>query len=528
MPSGTESVAIKLALAPDNQVNINKSDDPFYRYKCPQLVATCANANASKMVKTSLCNVEDVARSLQRPPSYVVNYIGYRWSTKCEYKPGQKSYVSGYHTAEDLDEVLSQFVQEWVLCPQCKSPELNLEIVALGKKRGSTVLLTCSACGYSGNQKPEIMAALPKMTAHILNNPPAANTATQQIEVKRLPLDDATTEAKQPPSESDAVKAAQAAAADGDGAQIERQLKISRFYDEDDSQDESDESDDETDSDDGENDSDTNDGGSELDGDMKPKHTDTACLPETQPEPEPELDPEPEVLVFGQPMSAKHLLQRLVAASDNETDTFSDLPVEVSHSCARLAELTASAELTALELQLIAGRFGCGAKRRKAADFGLFLTREVGDGPGISAMRSAARKRLHSKQQEEQQEEGKGEAAAKRSRDPASRSDVHAALAAVAEMGSERGQPGVVHLRIQMRNGRKSITTVSNLMLPPTTNLKAVKKELKTHCRCAVSVTTDEEFGEMLQLQGDHRAAVEAFLLAKNLVDRDHLMIHGW
>merc|ERR1719378_150385 len=149
---------------------------------------------------------------------------------------------------------------------------------------------------------------------------------------------------------------------------------------------------------------------------------------------------------------------------------------------------------------------------RVSADFGLFMAREIHDGPGIRAMRDAqrrARKKQKSKQDAKQQ--------AKRS---GSRSGSYsdAVSAVVTDLSSERRSHGVVHLRVQMRNGRKSITTVSNLDLP-SAKLKTIAKELNTRCRCAVSVTVDKEFGETLQLQGDHRAAVESFLLSKNLVD---------
>jgi hypothetical protein len=80
--------------------------------------------------------------------------------------------------------VVTKFVQEWVLCPKCNNPELNMKVKA--KKGGQgTVKFDCSACGYSGKQKPEIMTALPKMTAHIFNNPPSADTGTQKIEAKQ-------------------------------------------------------------------------------------------------------------------------------------------------------------------------------------------------------------------------------------------------------------------------------------------------------------------------------------------------------
>ena len=69
VPTGTQMGAVEKARLKENMVNINGSDDQFYRYKCPQLVCTVPNAHASKMVKTSICNIEDVSTSLQRPPS---------------------------------------------------------------------------------------------------------------------------------------------------------------------------------------------------------------------------------------------------------------------------------------------------------------------------------------------------------------------------------------------------------------------------------------------------------------------------
>ena len=57
------------------------------------------------------------------------------------------------------------------------------------KKGGQgSIKFDCSACGYSGKQKKEIMVALPKMTQHIFNNPPSKDTGTQKIEAKQVPL----------------------------------------------------------------------------------------------------------------------------------------------------------------------------------------------------------------------------------------------------------------------------------------------------------------------------------------------------
>ena len=66
--AGQHQKLVEKAVRKDHMVNINGCDDQFYRYKMPQLVCTVLGAGASKMVKTLLANVDDVGKSLQRPP----------------------------------------------------------------------------------------------------------------------------------------------------------------------------------------------------------------------------------------------------------------------------------------------------------------------------------------------------------------------------------------------------------------------------------------------------------------------------
>ena len=84
----------------------------------------------------------------------------------------------------------------------------------------------------------------------------------------------------------------------------------------------------------------------------------------------------------------------------------------------------------------------------------------------------------------------------------------------------------VVHIRIQQRNGKKSLTTVQGLAddldLPKI--LKALKKTLNTNG----AILEDEEFGAVLQLQGDHRTAVTDFLCTYRICGRSEIKIHGF
>ena len=49
VPTGSQMGAVEQARVKENQVNINGSEDQFYRYTCPQLPCTAPNAHASKM-----------------------------------------------------------------------------------------------------------------------------------------------------------------------------------------------------------------------------------------------------------------------------------------------------------------------------------------------------------------------------------------------------------------------------------------------------------------------------------------------
>jgi len=111
----------------------------------------------------------------------------------------------------------------------------------------------------------------------------------------------------------------------------------------------------------------------------------------------------------------------------------------------------------------------------------------------------------------------------------------------------EPGSGGKIHIRIQQRNGRKTLTTLQGLgkAYDPKKLLKAFKKEFA----CNGNVVSSEEagledatekttsnakkpnFGQVIQLQGDQRAKIREFLISTGIVSekdaKERIQVHG-
>lgn len=83
-----------------------------------------------------------------------------------------------------------------------------------------------------------------------------------------------------------------------------------------------------------------------------------------------------------------------------------------------------------------------------------------------------------------------------------------------------------VHIRIQQRNGKKSLTTVQGLK--KSYDYKKVLKALKKEFCCNGTVVEDAELGQVIQLQGDQRKNVLQFMTQEGLVKKDLIKIHGF
>lgn len=82
------------------------------------------------------------------------------------------------------------------------------------------------------------------------------------------------------------------------------------------------------------------------------------------------------------------------------------------------------------------------------------------------------------------------------------------------------------HIRIQQRNGRKSITTVQGLATD--LNLKLILKTWKRSFTCNGAIVEDEEHGKIIQLQGDQRTNVRDFLVNEEINRKEDIVVHGF
>uniref|UniRef100_A0A8B9DUB5 Eukaryotic translation initiation factor 1 n=1 Tax=Anser cygnoides TaxID=8845 RepID=A0A8B9DUB5_ANSCY len=86
------------------------------------------------------------------------------------------------------------------------------------------------------------------------------------------------------------------------------------------------------------------------------------------------------------------------------------------------------------------------------------------------------------------------------------------------------GTEDYIHIRIQQRNGRKTLTTVQGIADDYD------KKKLLPGVKFACNGTVIEhpEYGEVIQLQGDQRKNICQFLVEIGLAKDDQLKVHGF
>ncbi|XP_070578994.1 eukaryotic translation initiation factor 5-like isoform X2 [Ptychodera flava] len=150
-------------------LNVNRNvTDQFYRYKMPRLIAKVEGRGNG--IKTVIVNMADVAKALDRPPTYPTKYFGCELGAQTQMdQKNDRFVVNGSHDAAKLQDMLDGFITKFVLCPGCDNPETNLVI----NSKAQTIGRRCIACGHQG---PVDMRH--RLTTFILKHPPDTDSSS--------------------------------------------------------------------------------------------------------------------------------------------------------------------------------------------------------------------------------------------------------------------------------------------------------------------------------------------------------------
>lgn len=144
---------------------LKNTKDPHYRYKMPKLTAKVEGSGNG--IKTVITNMIQIAKSLDRPPSYPLKYFGCELGAQVTMNLDQYV-VNGSHDPDKLQSLLYSFIKKFVLCTKCTNPEtvLTIQNLKIGQK--------CLACGHD----TYIVKSVHKITTFIINHPPDGQTPT--------------------------------------------------------------------------------------------------------------------------------------------------------------------------------------------------------------------------------------------------------------------------------------------------------------------------------------------------------------
>lgn len=112
-------------------VNIGKSTDPFYRYRRPLSIIE------HKLGKTIIINLNEIANALHTKPLYLVYYFKLKKSVSVT----KRLEINGIITKLELETLINQFIDEYILCNICGYPEL------ITIKSEKSIYFRCDACG---------------------------------------------------------------------------------------------------------------------------------------------------------------------------------------------------------------------------------------------------------------------------------------------------------------------------------------------------------------------------------------------
>eukprot|EP00494_Astrolonche_serrata_P024158 UN24416 len=94
-------------------------------------------------IKTVLVNIVDIAGALRTNPKYPTKYLAIEVGAQSTWMDTRNvGIVNGKHEEKELQEVLQNFIEMFILCPECHFPELQ------HKAKQKRITVTCMSCGH--------------------------------------------------------------------------------------------------------------------------------------------------------------------------------------------------------------------------------------------------------------------------------------------------------------------------------------------------------------------------------------------
>jgi translation initiation factor 5 len=119
-------------------LDIEKQNDPFYRYKMPRvMIKVEGNGNG---IKTVVCNINEIGERVARNVEYIMRFLGHELAVTTKFKD-EKWILTGASTQEKVQASIFDFIKKFVLCKACRNPET---VIQVDEKKN--INLQCKAC----------------------------------------------------------------------------------------------------------------------------------------------------------------------------------------------------------------------------------------------------------------------------------------------------------------------------------------------------------------------------------------------
>jgi translation initiation factor 5 len=124
-----------------NIAGLTPVDDPSYRYKMPRILPKVEGRGNG--IKTVLVNIVDIGTALNRDAPEITKFFGFELGAQTTFsvEEDSRAVVNGSHSSQDLQQLLTKYIEMFVLCKNCKLPETHYKI------KGGIINQKCLACG---------------------------------------------------------------------------------------------------------------------------------------------------------------------------------------------------------------------------------------------------------------------------------------------------------------------------------------------------------------------------------------------